>query len=496
MKILFTILLVTLSLNSFAECTILDRDNKREEALKDPLFLSISGEPNCPQNVLELVGLLESDGLDIKPSMVANRGRHNPQFGSFSFFESVTGTSVKFPNQVEGGNFFFGHFTTLTDGMVELDQKPRAGKLMIELIAWDYHKKLFNFYELIGTSSGGQWFYRGDSKDAYLDNVHLKKQPNPGRVKFGRRMRCSACHTSGGPIMKELDFPYNDWWTKERPLSFANNLVSEDVKSWIKELVSASEFASSVKKGITKLNSSKKFANFSDSLTLQEQLRPLFCTQEINLISGNVSNVAPLNHFKISSDYWVNPFLANKSIEIITNDYFDVLASLGMKFPETNLIDSDHPWLAPVKGYSDFELIKTLLKKNIVTEEFVADVLAVDFKKPLFSKKRCGLLRFVPNTFTQNWVGVFIQNLKSGDSTEALELLDNIKNAKKSLPYHKMIASNYINETQRKLNISTGLKKSVIELQARRSSVFNDEISKNPLGQILEPGFRVIFPKF
>ena len=37
------------------------------------------------------------------------------------------------------------------------------------------------------------------------------------------------------------------------------------------------------------------------------------------------------------------------------------------------------------------------------------------------------------------------------------------------------------------------------ELQALndlRNSVLDDEISQNPRGQILEPGFRIIFPKF
>src|SRR5690349_17499268 len=47
--------------------------------------------------------------------------------------------------------------------------------------------------------------------------------------------------------------------------------------------------------------------------------------------------------------------------------------------------DADHAWLTPVKANSDVVMIKALVDMGVVDDEFVADVLAVDFTEPLFS---------------------------------------------------------------------------------------------------------------
>src|SRR5690606_32349443 len=125
--------------------------------------------------VFELQRALQVDGLTLAPAVVANRGRHNPRFGSFSFFEIATGRSNLLKENIKPGHFYFGHFTGAAGGVVQFDQAPAPGKLMVELIAWDFTKHWYNFYELIGTRDGGVWFYRGDSRDIYLDNrtLHL-----------------------------------------------------------------------------------------------------------------------------------------------------------------------------------------------------------------------------------------------------------------------------------------------------------------------------------
>ena len=57
--------------------------------------------------------------------------------------------------EIHAGELFFGHFTDAVNGVLVLDQKPAPNKLLIELIAWDQQKKFYNFYELIGTATGG-----------------------------------------------------------------------------------------------------------------------------------------------------------------------------------------------------------------------------------------------------------------------------------------------------------------------------------------------------
>jgi len=159
---------------------------------------------------------------------------------------------------------------------------------------------------------------------------------------------------------------------------------------------------------------------------------------------------------------------------------------------ENGALDGDHAFLAPTKGYSDIVAIKDLVKKNFISKEFVSDILAVDFKNPLFSKGRCSLIKLVPNV--PNWVNGFIQNLKASKNPYAKESLENMLNKTRNLQYHSKIAAKYLGEIASKASFLKGVESLVKELFIKRDQVKRSEISQNPMGQILEPGFRVIFP--
>jgi hypothetical protein len=49
-----------------------------------------------------------------------------------------------------------------------------------------------------------------------------------------------------------------------------------------------------------------------------------------------------------------------------------------------------------VKANSDMALTDALVDGGVIDNEFVADVLAIDFTTPFFSRSRCGLLKLVP----------------------------------------------------------------------------------------------------
>ena len=471
-----------------ATCVVRNSNGQPASLQSDSLFSILQNSIACPENVQSLKATLSQSGLVTQPYMVANRGIHNPAFGSFSFFEQVSGTSPLLSSPIEDGEFFFGHFTTAENNQVIADQEPSKGKLLIELIAWDRIKNLFNFYELIGTGKGAQWFYRGDSEDILADNALLYL--NPQGPKFGSTLRCSACHSSGGPIMKEMAFPHNDWWTKARPLTFAPNAVSSEIANWMQKLGNADDFSKSVKVGISRLEESAQYQNLKKRFSLQATLRPLFCETEINL----ESDLTPLEQvstaIQIPSASIVNPFLAKGSLAIDSSAYLKLLSSMGMQFPETNRQDADHAWLTPVKGYSDLVAIQTLIKKGIVTEEFVADVLAVDFENPLFSSKRCGLIQLIPPEGLAN----FPDRLKSSTLPGANELYENLTNPLLTQSFHVQKAQSLLVQTQSELSTANGQARIFKKLLDSRHAVFSSEISKNPRGQILEPGFRVIFP--
>jgi hypothetical protein len=472
-----------------AACMIQNSKGMPSSKKGDLLFTILDRSSECPEDVQSFKSALNALGLAIKPYMVANRGIHNPTLGSFSFFEEVSGTDSVSKNSVRSGEFFFGHFTTVEKGNVVSDQEPSKGKLLIELIAWDNLSGQFNFYELIGMGNGAQWFYRGDSEDILADNALLYLSPKG--PKFGSTLRCSGCHTSGGPIMKEMATPHNDWWTKERPLKFSPNTLSPEISSWVAKLDDASKLSQSIRNGIARLEASPQYQKARGRFSLQTTLRPLFCEVEINIESDTVPLDQALSTVAIPSSSMVNPLLAKGVVGISTSRYKQLLVSGRMKFPETDRRDADHGWLVPVKGYSDFIAIQKLIDRGTITEEFVADVLAVDFENPLFSSKRCGLLKLIPLDGLEN----FPSRLKSSALPGASELYENLTDPSLTGSFHRERAQRFIEQTQLQLKSVQGQTETFKKLIDARRATFNSEISKNPLGQILEPGFRVIFPE-
>jgi hypothetical protein len=158
----------------------------------DPLALLLASSSVCPTDVFELRDLLKDEGAQLTTAMVANRGFHNPEFGSFSLFEMVDGPLASIDTAVEKGEFFFGHFTAPEGSELIADQDPRRGSLMVELIAWDPDKGAFNFYELRGTGTQGVWVYNGDSFDI-LETSTLHRQPDQGASVWGEPA-LPGCH--------------------------------------------------------------------------------------------------------------------------------------------------------------------------------------------------------------------------------------------------------------------------------------------------------------
>jgi hypothetical protein len=451
----------------------------------DLLSALLEASPECPQDVRELKNLLVNDGLKSLPAMVANRGFHNSKSGSFSIFESVMGSSTSLNKHLQPEHFYFGHFTALSPSKeIILDQKSAPNKLLIEAIAYDFGKGVYNFYELVGTAQGPRWFYRGNSFDAYADNKLLKISNRP---QFGTHMRCSACHASGGPIMKELSSPHNDWWTKSRGLPFGLNKPSQELKIYMKNFIDASVFSKNVMMGMKLLERAK----ISQRLSLKEKLRPLFCTTEINLKSDTQNFASPSSVITISSDAFVDALLTKSAVlSMRKSSYVSALSSLGSKFPESNQLDADHPFLVPVRSEVNQLQVKQLIDSRIIDEEFSLDVLSVDFKNPLFSKKRCDLLKLIPEG--GNWKESFKKKLLQSRQPEALELASKLELVDGEL--HRAKALNYLQQKENSWSAQPAVIQEVKNLNALRLSVFKDEISQNPKGQILEPGFRVIFP--
>ncbi len=134
--------------------------------------------------------------------------------------------------------------------------------------------------------------------------------------------------------------------------------------------------------------------------------------------------------------------------------------------------------------------VRSIVYSGIIDEEFALDILSVDFEHPLFSKVRCSLLDLVP--IFGPIISQFKVNLGKLQSVHAKKLSQNLEIENKEA--HREKAKAYLNEKQKSWSAQKYVENELIMLNELRTSVFEDDISKNPRGQILEPGFRVIFP--
>ena len=479
-------------------CPVFNSAGGEASGLNDPLSHLLQLNENCPQDVMQLRALIEDEGGKFSTTMVANRGFHNPSQGSFSFFETVEMESpAHLENPIKKDELFFGHFTTPGEGnTLTLDQNPLNSSLMIELIAWDEQSEMYNFYELIGSKQGSKWFFRGNSADIWADTAKLHRARAQGEPVFGSKLRCSGCHIAGGPIMKEISEPHDSWWRSERPLPLAGKTPDGVMQAVMKTLQPPEEIRDQTVAGLGKLLSGKAFKS-KQAQSPQIALRPLFCPEEINLdatpwpFDSNVEEV--LAPFGFLLDKRLNAYAVTRAPKDL---YVEALKKLNSKFPETNRLDGDHAWNSPVKATSDRIAVAALVSAGTIDKEFVADVLAVDMTRPVLSQKRCGLLKFLPNEWSSDWKDKFQNNLRNGATTEDQELLSNLTDKGKDTEFHQNRAQHFIDSCKAQLATEIGVAELVSYLDQARSEISASEISQNPRGQILEPGFRVIFPKF
>lgn len=482
-----------------SSCIISEPGGRPVTENNDPLAKLLLAADPCPANVFELRSRILAAGGRIKTTLVANRGFHNAKslgdFPYFSMFEIVSGRLESIKADVAEGDFFFGHFTG-TDGAKTIfaDQRTQSGSLMIEAIAFDSSKQVFNFYELLGTGRSGQWFYRGDSTDILADVKLLHRQPNPARPQFGGRLRCSGCHTAGGPIMKEIEAPHNDWWRTERPVPFGVLKPDAALSAVLKGLVDANQLSDAAKAGLKKIEASEKFQKAKRTLSLQEQLRPLFCPVELNLDSDPMPLDQGDANIQVPSAFFIHPMLARGTVTIERAHYEAALKQVKTKLPETSRADADHAWLTPVKAFSDTLAIESLIKQGVIDEEFAIDILAVDLTNPVFSDSRCKLLLMLPDKAEGGWKEVFKAKLAASSDPAAQELLKNLTDPRRNAQFHRARAASVLTACQSNLKNKDVVIKMFSLLAQRRAEAGASEISKNPKGQILEPGFRVIFP--
>jgi len=456
------------------------------------LALLLKAQDHCPDTALDFRNLVEGSGARLETTMVNFLGFRDPKDGAFFLFEIVSGQLAGLNLSIERGDLLFGHFLA-SDGSHLVSN---TDDLVLEAISWDPVKRLFNFYELVKDRKTQRvsWFFRGDSR-LILDDIQLLyRQRTAAQPPFHEQLRCSGCHVNGGLIQKELAAPHNDWWTKSRPLPLGSLTPDAAVAKIFQGLVDADELMKLVEAASRRLSASPEYRKAMQSRTMQEQLRPLFCAVELNIESDRDPFDARKAAVQIPAGFFADTRLGARSIAIPRENYEQALQKLHSRMPDPpGGTDADHAWLAPVKANSDMVKTEALVEMGVVDNEFVADVLAVDFTNPLFSASRCALLKLVPAEGGPDFVARFQAAIKTSSEPAAKLLLENLTDPKRDANFHRQQVAAYLDACQQRASKPEAAIEWYGLLAQRRAEIDRAEVSKHTKGKILEAG-RVVFP--
>lgn len=343
--------------------------------LQDPLSVFVlRGGNGCPTSYKDTIAKLRAED---KAGCDGGGGA-----GMSSRFVTETG-------QLDGGKLLQG-FRTVTSRRCNSRQEfellfslfgvPASGKLPpnAEVIAFDPESKEFNYYEV----EGGKWHFFGSSSDLIE----------------GRGGRCKNCHTGGGLVMKELDVPWVHWTghfqtpgTNKVIDANKDDLGSESSGANMESVTNAGNREWTKTRVTNALNPARS--------TVEAMLRPLFCTVEPNLDNAADFDTSPVS--SLPADFFLDPQLKGfGSVSMKDEIYTAARTAAGSNIPGLNKPDTIFKFTFVERSKADNMYVDELESRGIIDENFIKDVLMVDFTRPIFSDARCSLLQFAP-TFEQ-----------------------------------------------------------------------------------------------
>lgn len=313
----------------------------------------------------------------------------------------------------------------------------------IEAWGWDNFRGRYNYYkmDISGTPSMRKvWKFRGSS-----DGADLLSQVE-------RQSTCLVCHVNGGPIMKELAFPWNNWHSFKFQADYLLSSASPDRRWPVASMlpsVAPLKGAEDLETGgilpairqfnVRRVNRSLVRRDVDGNIAIDEQgrarvaegrrlLRSLFVTTEVNLISSSqVSGLHPLGGdagqgpaqpVKVPATFFLNSNLMagggptgylglgvaesrdfGNAAVIAPEEYKQIVLQSGVRLGG-QAGDTNFAWFVPEPSHVDNDLVDRLVRRGILTPQLVASVLCIDIKHAVFSEPRARLLRFVPETFS------------------------------------------------------------------------------------------------
>lgn len=334
---------------------------------------------------------------------------------------------------------------------VDDPENPPSLPQTVEVMAFDESAGIFNYYE---AHSDGEIEFFGSSTDIIEQNAGLAT---------GVAGRCAGCHNGGGVVMKELDTPWVHW-EGHHDIPGARELV--DAYPNLGSKSSGSTMERITKRANERWNETR-VAHMQFVGTARTLLEPLFCSPEVNLDNG--ADFERTKDVKIGKDFLLDPrvydgasFSDFRSITIEAETYEAALEKSGsfvspdgfseLKDDEGNVVrDTIFRFTYVERAHIDDDYLEKLVEAGVLDAELVADVVNVDFTRPVFSDGRCALLEHVPelagaDTTADAVRDGMIASLEAIEQPNAFEaeLLENLTNEEATAEAHQQEAKDFM----------------------------------------------------
>ncbi|NMG09979.1 hypothetical protein [Brasilonema sp. UFV-L1] len=290
---------------------------------------------------------------------------------------------------------------------------------LIEVVSFDDQSKEYNYYvhrPQVGESEESPFLW------AWAGKTSQAQQPQT----IGQG--CFSCHHNGVPVMREIELPWNNWQSQRANISATflpeevatENFFLQRHGAEVFEQVIRSTFQNYYKNWLKeRIRKEGSIAYVND---VDKMLRHLTTTTTVNFKSSDVQsdghNTSPENS-PIAGIPPNDTFLADTllqttlkldysplSVTLPRDKYDEYLKKHDFKLVGTKRFarTSETAYEAPGETYfayyvpqvaaEDIYVTQKLLQSKIVTDKFVAALLMVDYKNPLFSSKRASLQKY------------------------------------------------------------------------------------------------------
>jgi hypothetical protein len=399
--------------------------------LGDPLFNCLLKDHAEVVEYAKVESLIQPDPKK-RHTFVVDEGIANPQLGQ------ARRTVITFT----GSNPTTGEILTsnlMLSVFFDAQAFPSPG--FIEAWGWDNVRGRYNYYKLddTGTPDGRlTWKFRASSVGA--DRLTFPE----------RRATCLACHINGGPIMKEVSFPWNNWHSFKSPASYltsgqgwpvAHNAAIASGRLNGAETLETDGILPSIRQfnnrrineAIARQDADGNIAvngqGIAEVIAGKRLLRSLFFTTEFNIISSAQKSGlhpfsgkptgAPATDVEIPNTFFLNANLIaggtpakylgldvpeaaqfSATAKVSPAEYKRLVEASNVQLGGIRPADTDFAWFVPEPSAIDNDMIDRLMRRGIVSKEFVASVILVDLEQPMLSADRESLWQFVPDKFT------------------------------------------------------------------------------------------------